>query len=115
MRMQPNDDSVAARERYADIARNLSATHGGVQAGSMFGMPCIKVEGKTFAGYAQGAMAFKLTGVTHARALALAGARLFDPSGRNRPMREWVEVPADHMHEWAELAASALEYVEKGQ
>lgn len=37
-------------------------------------------------------MVFKLPVPQHTDALALSGARLFDPSGRGRPMREWAEV-----------------------
>ncbi|HLZ23530.1 MAG TPA: TfoX/Sxy family protein [Ktedonobacterales bacterium] len=111
--MTPRNDSVAGQEQYADLVHELTATRVDVQAGKMFGMPCVKVEGKLFAGYIQGAMVFKLAGETHAHALALPGAWIFDPSGRNRPMREWVAVPAAHANEWSALAVSALEYVAK--
>ena len=73
-------------------------------------MPCLKDRGKAFAGYYNGSMVFKLGAPRHAEALALAGARLFDPSGR-RPMKEWVEVPAEHASRWLELARDALHYV----
>jgi hypothetical protein len=52
-------------------------------------------------------MVFKLTGAEHASALALSGARLFDPMG-GRPMKQWVEVPHAHAARWAELARAAL-------
>jgi hypothetical protein len=80
----------------------------------MFGMPCLKYDGKMFAGYYKGAMTFKLTGLAHAEALALPGARLFDPSGRGRPMKEWVEVPADHSDRWPEFGDEALRYLREG-
>ena len=88
----------------------LSAT-----SGQMFGMPCLKVGGKAFAGLFHEAMAFKLQGDDHAAALALPGARLFDPSGRGRPMKEWVEVPADHAARWPELGRQALQYVARAR
>src|SRR5437588_269073 len=78
--------------------------------GQMFGMPCLKNEGKAFAGYYQDAMVFKLKGKAHAEALALSGARLFDPSSRGRPMKEWVEVPAEYSSKWVELGREALRY-----
>ncbi|MEA2639700.1 MAG: hypothetical protein QOF51_1094 [Chloroflexota bacterium] len=81
--------------------------------GQMFGMPCLKVRGKAFAGLYGDAMVFKLTGDAHARALTLAGARLFDPSGMNRPMKEWVEVPVTQAADWPTLARAALTYVAK--
>ena len=43
-------------------------------------------------------MVFKLTDpVTHARALAVPGAHLFDPSGRGQPFRQWVVVPPEQV------------------
>jgi hypothetical protein len=83
--------------------------------GMMFGMPVLKYDGKAFAGYHKGAMAFKLNGLAHAEALALPGARLFDPSGRGRPMREWVEVPAAQASRWSEFAQEALRYLSEGR
>lgn len=82
-----------------------------VKAGKMFGMPTLTVNGKAFAGFHHGDMVFKLEGETHARALSLEGAGLFDPAGRGRPMREWVRLPAIHADEWSALAIEACEYV----
>ena len=56
-------------------------------------------------------MVFKLNGETHATALALKGAVLFDPSGMGRAMKEWVVVPKAHAKQWPTLAAAALSYV----
>ena len=82
-----------------------------VTSGAMFGKPCLKVNGKAFACLFKTAMAFKLEGGPHAEALALPGAQLFDPSGRDRPMRKWVEVPVSHAELWPSLAQQALTYV----
>jgi hypothetical protein len=45
----------------------------------------------------------------HARALALPGAELFDPSGRERPFKDWVVVPVAAEDDWTPLAQAALE------
>lgn len=58
-------------------------------------------------------MVFKLSGEFHTIALCLPGAHLFDPSGRNRPMKEWVEVPFTHLSEWLDLAIESKNYVEQ--
>ena len=101
-----------ARERYEDIAHELAATHSDVELRKLFSMPAIYINGKACAGFTQGKeMVFKLTGVAHAEALALEGAHLFDPGGMNRPMKEWVVVPAAHAAEWPRLAELALTYV----
>ena len=79
------------RVQYDAVAAELAATSPTI-LGKMFGMPCLKNNGKAFAGFYQGAMVFKLPVPQHTEALALSSARLFDPSGRGRLMREWAEV-----------------------
>ena len=101
--------STDSRAEYDAVVSEIMASSSAT-SGSMFGMPCLKDRGKAFAGYYNGAMAFKLGAPRHAEALALSGARLFDPSGR-RPMKEWVEVPAEYASRWLELARDALHYV----
>lgn len=76
----------------------------------MFGKPCFKINGKAFICFFQEEMVFKLQGEVHKEALALEGAQLFDPSGKNRPMKAWVQVPFEHSGEWSALAKEALEY-----
>lgn len=98
------------RAHYEAIAAELAATSPTTQ-GKMFGMPCLKTNGKAFAGFFQDAMVFKLADPHHTEALGLSGARLFDPSGRGRPMKEWVEVPAEHVSQWLVFAQEALHYV----
>jgi len=56
-------------------------------------------------------MVFKLTGEFHQDALSLDGAELFDPSGKNRPMKEWVQVPFDYIEQWKSFAKQAATYV----
>lgn len=97
---QPNSD-------YRDAARPII----GAEQGQMFGKPCFKIAGKAFAAFFQDAMVFKLTGRDHARAIGLEGAILFDPSGKGRAMREWVQVPHAHKNLWPELAVAASTYV----
>jgi hypothetical protein len=99
---------MAPEERFDDITNDLARTHEAVAAGKLFGTRCIKVHGKAFATFHGVDMVFKLRGAAHAEALALPGATLFDPSGKGRPMREWVVVPADHADRWEEFAESAL-------
>ena len=104
--------STDQRTQYDAIAAEVVATSPATQ-GKMFGMPCLKTNGKAFAGFFEDAMVFKLPIPYHTEALALSGARLFDPSGRGRPMKEWVEVPVEHASRWLELARVALHYVDE--
>jgi hypothetical protein len=93
---------------FDSVADELTATSDTVRS-QMFGMPCLKRSGKAFAGDYQGAMVFKLRGEAHSQALALAGAHLFDPSGRDRPMKEWVVIPAEYSTRWPEFSRHALD------
>lgn len=80
-------------------------------AAKMFGMPSASIGGKHFAGLYQDDMVFKLSGEPHAKALALKGAHLFDPSGTGRAMKEWVVVPTEHSSRWSEIGRQTLAYV----
>jgi hypothetical protein len=98
-----------AQARFDEIADDLVARNADVQTTQMMGMPSLKRGGKLFAGLWHDTMAFKLTDPEHRQAaLAIEGAELFDPSGRGRPMKEWVQVPAAHAAEWSRLAELAL-------
>jgi len=68
--------------------------------GRLFGKPCYKINGKAYCCFFQNEMVFKLSSQAHKKALALKGAKLFDPSGKNRPMKEWVQVPFSHSSFW---------------
>lgn len=97
-----------AEQRYDDLAGDLAGRHAEVELGKMFGMPCVKANGKAVAGYFKGDMVFKLRDAeARERALELDGAHLFDPMG-GRPMKEWVQVPAAHVERWSELAELTL-------
>jgi hypothetical protein len=98
--------SADAMRRYELVSDQLGNA-AGATAGKMMGMPTLYLGGKAFAGLYGDAMVFKLTGSDHAAALALVGARLFDPSGVGRPMKAWVQVPLTHAAEWPRLADSA--------
>jgi TfoX/Sxy family transcriptional regulator of competence genes len=70
----------------------------------MMGMPALKRNGKMFAGYRDGMLVVKL-GRDRVDALVEKGARAFDPSGRGRPMKDWVSVPP--ARNWLDLLEEA--------
>jgi hypothetical protein len=97
------------QNRYDDIVDAIAAWYPDCRAGKLFSMPCVKRSGRFVFGLGRTGMIFKLTDPeTHARALAVAGAHLFDPSGRGQPFRQWVVVPAEQADEWEPLAAEAI-------
>ena len=98
-----------AKERYEELVDDLCAKNDDVVPSQMMGMPCIKRGGKMIAGFTRDSMVFKLPDPdAHARALVLAGAHLFDPSGKGQPFKEWVVVPEAHAAEWETFAEHAL-------
>jgi hypothetical protein len=77
----------------------------------MFGKPCFKINGKAFMSFFNNRIVFKLTGEKYEEALSLEGSELFDPSGKNRPMKEWVQVSFNDADRWYGFACDAFEYV----
>jgi len=73
-------------ELYVSIGQNLQDA----KQSQMFGKPCFKINGKAFMCFFENEMVFKLTGENHSEALSFDGSQLFDPSGKKRPMKEWV-------------------------
>lgn len=97
---------ISASDYFVTLAAGLPGT----EQKAIFGKPSIVLAGKHFACFFQDCMVFKLRGADHVGAMALEGAQLFDPSGKHRPMKEWVQVPFAHRERWAALAERALAY-----
>lgn len=96
------------RERYDDIVDAITAWNPDCRASKVFSMPCVKRSGRVVFGLSRMGMVFKLTDTAvRSRALAIPGAHLFDPSGRDQPFRQWVVVPPEQATEWEPLAADA--------
>ena len=100
----PDEGSL---ELYEQVLDELQLLRPGIASKKMFGMPSLMIAGKPFAGLSGEDMIFKLSGEAHARALALPGAKPFDPMG-GRPMKAWVQVPPEHSELWPDLAEEAL-------
>lgn len=100
-----------AEQHYQILHTQLATTHG-IVSGQMFGKACLKVNGKAFIALHQENVIFKLTGQAHAQALSLTGAKFWDPSGKGRPMREWVSLAASHSAYFTTLADAALTYAQ---
>lgn len=100
--------SMTPDEHFEAIAEDLAPL--GATAGVLFGKRILKAHGKTFACLKDGWLAIKLGEGTaaHSEALGLAGAELFDPSGKDRPFRDWVAVPEAQAAEWPRLAEAAF-------
>jgi len=103
-----------ARTRYDTLSeylvRNHEATHG-----TLFGKPCLVHRDEAFMQIAPGGVAFRLHGRAYAGALALPGARTYDP---NEPANTaaarpgWVLVPSMRFLAWEPLAHAAIACVD---
>ena len=80
--------------------------------GKMFGHPVYKIQNKAFVCFFHGDIVCKLDPVNLEKALALKGSQLFDPSGKKRPMKEWVQIKYKHKKAWLEHCQHAATYVE---
>lgn len=100
-----------AGEKYLKIGSSLK----GVVESQLFGKPCFKIGGKAFICFFKNCMVFKLSGQHHADAMSLDGAELFDPSGKGRPMKEWVQIPFDYVKRWPDFAKAAFAYVSESK
>ncbi|KAA1400337.1 TfoX/Sxy family protein [Aeromicrobium ginsengisoli] len=98
-----------AEARFDEIVDDLAPR--GVLPGALFGARSLTVEGTAFACLKGGQLAVKLGDGTaaHADALAMDGASLFDPSGKGRPFKDWVAVPAAEAQAWGQLAEAGLD------
>jgi len=94
-------------EEYISAAKTVKKA----EQSQMFGKPCFKINGKAFCCFFENSMVFKLSGDDHAEAMKLKGSKLFDPSGKGRAMKEWVQVTYDHYKKWERFAKAAEEYV----
>lgn len=95
------------QELFILIGRRIE----GSELSNLFGKPCFKLNGKAFICFFENDMVFKLTGEVHKKAMGLDGSKLFDPSGKKRPMKKWVQVPYSTKHYWEEFAQGAIQYL----
>ena len=97
---------------YEEIGTEL-ANDRGTTLGQMFGKPCLKVNNKAFAAFFKGEMVFKL-GQQEIGFLKekYPGSVNWDPSGKKRPMKDWLQVPEEFQADWKTLALQALGFVE---
>src|SRR5687768_14157403 len=96
--------------KQEDLYRKIGLKIKGEQS-QMFGKPCFKINGKAFMCFFNGDAVFKLADNAHKDALSLDGSQLFDPSGKGRAMKEWVQVTYDYKDQWGKFAKAALNYV----
>ena len=101
---------MSSETEYNKLIELISSTHGGV-AGQMFGKKCIKINGKAGIALFKNFIVFKLPQPEHKKAITLSGSVLWDPSGKGRAMKEWVQVSIEHKSKFKKFAKTAADYV----
>jgi hypothetical protein len=100
-------DDESAEAAYRRVVDELQADPAVLET-KMMGRPSLKAGGKLFAGLRAEALLVKLGRDRVAALIAAGRGEPFDPSGRGRPMKDWMTagLPGD---DWLALAQEALQ------
>ncbi|EKR73298.1 hypothetical protein [Leptospira noguchii] len=99
---------------FETFSDNFQSKHNEVTSGKWFGLNSLNLEGKPFATFFEGSLVLKLGAETIAEIISrYPGAKLFDPSGNNKAMKDWLQIPAEFEQDWLNLAEDALVFAEK--
>jgi hypothetical protein len=77
----------------------------------MMGMPALKRVGKLFGGFHDEALIVRLGRQRVDELIAADLGSAFDPSGRGRPMKDWIAIPLP-ADAWNDLATEASAYLD---
>ena len=102
---------MTPKETYDAIGQNFIAEHD-AEMGQMFGKASLKFKGKAFAAFQNDCMIFRLGKETISGLKdTYSEAENWDPSGKGRPMKDWLSVPYEHSNSWKTLAEQSLEFL----
>lgn len=101
---------IPIETEYNKLINQITSSHAAI-AGQMFGKKCIKISGKAGIALFKDCIVFKLPEPDHKKAISLAGSILWDPSGKGRAMKEWVQITLDHKTKFKKFAQVAADYV----
>lgn len=102
-----------SRTRFDTIRDYMVRAHDAAP-GHLYGKPCAMHLGHAFIAFCFDGMAFRLRGRVRLQALALKGAKYWDPIGRSDPQMDWIYVPEDHFLRWDRLAVEAYRCAKEG-
>ena len=80
---------------------------------NLFGKPCGKINKKAFVAFFEDEMVFKI-GREEVELLLqkYEGSKRWDPSGKNRAMKDWIQVSGEYFKDWEVLCQKAVEFME---
>lgn len=77
----------------------------------MFGKRCAKINGKPFVSFHNDEVAFRIgREIIGPHLEKYADSKLFDPSGKSRPFKDWIQLSIIHQKDWIELAEKAKQF-----
>jgi len=95
-------------EKLEEIAQILPD----VAVGQLFGKPSIKLGKAHFVCGYQECLVVKIGREAIEKSTSkYEHARLFDPSGKGRPMKDWLQLPQEYEEDWLKLAKEAYKFV----
>jgi len=101
---------MTAQQHFDKIGESLGRSHSAT-TGQMFGKKCIKVGNKACIALYNEDIVFKIPREEVEELLALEGSVLWDPSGKGRAMKEWIQIPNAHSNQYIKLAKTSAEYI----
>jgi len=85
----------------------------GAELSQMFGKPCGKLDKKAFIAFFQDEIVFKLGRENIEEwKLTIPDAINFDPSGKGRAMKDWLQVPITYKKYYDSLLELSLEFMQ---
>jgi hypothetical protein len=83
----------------------------GAELSQMFGKPCGKLNKKAFLAFFEDEVVFRL-GKEHIEKwkLKIPDAKNFDPSGKGRAMKDWLQVNHSHKKHYNKLLELSLDF-----
>jgi len=99
---------MTPHDSYIETGELLANKHGS-SLGKMFGKESLVYQTKAFAAFQNDCMIFRL-GADHIADVKsnYSGAENWDPSGKGRPMKDWLAVPHAFESDWISLGEQAL-------
>lgn len=93
------------------LFENLIEQTEDAELSQMFGKPCGKLNKKAFIAFFEDEVVFKLGKANIEEwILTASGSKNFDPSGKGRPMKDWLQVPTKNKKHFAELLELSLNF-----
>lgn len=98
---------ATAESLYNELVANFKDA----EDSQMFGKRCAKTSGKPFVSFHDNEVAFRVGRDQMEDLLkTYSGSKLFDPSGKNRPFKDWIQLSIEHQEHWIPMAEKAKNF-----